>query len=187
MASATLITVEHERDVPAAYRGTAIADLIAYHNLAAPHRRYTQAELLAGMCMDHRTRLRIPDNFAYVMRAAGADFRGLSFQISFAVAVGGARAIAIIGHDQCGMSGLAQRRGAFVAGLVDRAGWERQAAEHHFAESLGRFDIGAPVEFTRAQAQHIRRQYPGLTVAPLFYHLEDGMLSIITEPDAIRS
>ncbi len=83
MKSATqlLVPVNDQRDVPLAYRDTAIADLLAYHNLGASHRRYFQADLLVGMCMDHRKQLRIPENFAYVMRAAGANFRGLDFQI----------------------------------------------------------------------------------------------------------
>ena len=182
-----LLLVREQHDVPLAYRDTAIADLLAYHNLGAPHRRHAQAELLVGMCMDNRKRLRIPDNFAFVMRAAGASSRGLEFQMSFAIAVGGVRAIAIIGHDQCGMSGLVARRDAFVAGLVDAAGWEQHVAEQHFEEYAPRFEIGDPVEFARAQARHLRQQFPRLTVAPLFYRLDDGMLCIIDEREGTRT
>ena len=107
---ARVAPVHDQRDVPMMYRGTAIADLLAYHNLDAHHRRYDQAALLVGMCMDHRKRLRIPENFAYIARAAGNYFLALQFQMSFAIAIGGVRAAAVIGHDQCGMSGLGDQR-----------------------------------------------------------------------------
>ena len=178
-----IVPVRDRGDIPPVYRGTPIADLLAFHNIGSPHPRYAHAELLVGMCMDHRKRLRIPENFAYVLRAAGANFRGLEFQMSFAIAVGGVQAIAIVGHDQCGMSGLAARRNAFVAGLVDGPGWEHHVAEKHFDEHAPRFEIGDPVEFAHAQARHIGQQFPNLMVAPLLYRLDDGMLYII-EPEA---
>lgn len=120
-------------NLPSAYRDSAISDLLAYHNLgmAYRHRPSSQAKLLVGMCMDYRKRLRIPEDFAYVIRTAGANFRGLEFQISFAVGVGGVRAIAVVGHDQCRMNDLAAQRDAFVSGLI-KAGWERHVAELHF-------------------------------------------------------
>ncbi len=62
--------------------------------------------------MDHRNRLRIPENFAYIMRSGGADFRGLEFQISFAIGVGGVRVIALIGHDHCVFAATSEIVGA---------------------------------------------------------------------------
>lgn len=182
-----LISVRDQRDVPLMYYETVIGDLLAYHNLGVPYRGYAQAELLVGMCMDHRKHLRIPENFAYIMRVAGCNFRGLEFQISFAIAVGGVRAIALIGHEPCGMSGLAPKRDAVVAGLVDGAGWERQVAEQHFDEHAPQFEIGDPVKFTRGHARHFRQQYPWLTVAPLLYRLDDGMLYMIDEKEETQS
>jgi carbonic anhydrase len=170
-------------DVPPAYRDTAIADLLGYHNLSVAARRYSQAELLIGMCIDNRKQLSIPENFAYVMRTAGANFRGLEFQASFAVAVGGVQAVALIGHDQCGMSGLNGRSDVFVSGLVARAGWERHIAEQHFEEFAQRFEVGDVIAFIRGQARHFRQQYPKLTVAPMFYQLDDGRLYVIDESD----
>ena len=126
--------------------------------------------------MDHRKQLRMPANFAYVMRAAGANLRGLEFQISFAIGVGEVRAIALIGHDQCGMVNLASRRRQLIDGLVERAGWERHLAERHFDEFAPRFDIADAAEFVRSQAKHLSQQYPSVLVAPLMYHVADGLL-----------
>ena len=177
-----LLPVRNPGDVPPAYRNTAVADLLAYHNRGAPHRHYATAELLVGMCIDHRKRLRIPENFAFVMRAAGANFRGLEFQMSFAIAIGGVRAIALIGHDQCGMVGLRARRGAFIDGLTEGAGLRRDEAESHFDRLSPRFQIDDPVEFVCSQARHLRQQYPRVIVAPLMYGMADGMLYRPDEP-----
>jgi len=178
-----LIPVQEHGDILPAYRETPVADLLSYHNLCAPYRRLDRVALLIGMCMDHRILLHIPPNFAYVMRASGANFRGLGFQISFAIGVGGARAICLIGHDQCDMAGLASRREAFVQGLVERAGWEPLAAEEHFDEQAPRFDTGDAVKFVRTEAQHLRWQYPKVIVAPLMYKLKDGLLYQVAEGD----
>jgi carbonic anhydrase len=132
--------------------------------------------------MDHRKRLRIPENFAYVMRSAGANFRGLEFQISFAVAVGGVRAIALIGHNQCGMVDLGARRSEFIHGLIDRAGWSRSRAERHFDGLMPQFEIGDAAELVHSQARDLQQQYPPLVVAPLMYDVEDGMLYQLDEP-----
>lgn len=179
-----LLPVCGQGDIPLAYRDSAVADLLAYHNLHSPQPRLTRAELLVGMCMDNRMHLRVPEKFAYVMRSAGANFRGLDFQVSFAIAIGGVRAIALIGHNLCSMSALGDQREALVAGLVDAAGWDRDIAEQHFDAYEPRFEIGDPIEFTLDQARHVRQQFPRLTVAPLLYLVDDGMLYVIDERTA---
>ncbi len=171
-----LVPVASRCDIFDKYRETPIADLLAFHNLGTPYRHYTRPRLLVGMCMDHRQRLRIPLNFAYVLRTGGANFRGLEFQISFAIAVGGVRAICLIGHDECAMVGLASQRESFVEGLMENAGWRREAAEKHFDALASRFEIGDAAEFVLSEAKRLRRQYPELLVAPLLYNVGDGVL-----------
>ena len=174
-----LVPVGSRCDIFEEYRETPIADLLAFHNLGVPHRHYTRAQLLVGMCMDHRLRLRVPRNFAYVLRTGGANFRGLEFQISFAIAVGGVRAVCLIGHDECGMAGLASRRESFVEGLMENAGWQREAAEKHFDALAARFETSDSAEFVLSEAERLRRQYPEMLVAPLLYSLGDGALNQI--------
>ncbi len=60
-------------DIILQYRGTPMAELLSYQNLGEPHCHCTEAELLIGMCMDHRLQLRIRSNFAYVLRCAGGN------------------------------------------------------------------------------------------------------------------
>lgn len=173
--------VERESDLPKAYASGPIGDLLRYHNLAAPLPEVSRASLLIGMCMDNRKRLRLPDNFAFVIRTGGANLRYSEFKISFAVAIGGVRTVALIGHTQCGMVGLLAKRRQFVDGLVERAGWDREAADRHFIEHAPLFDIADETEFVLSEALRLRGRYPGIEVAPMIYRVEDGRLYLIEE------
>jgi carbonic anhydrase len=131
--------------------------------------------------MDSRLRLRTPDGFAFIMRVAGSNFRGLEFQTSFAIAIGGVRAIALIGHDQCAMTSLRSRRSEFIDGLIEGADWSREEAESHFDALSPGFEISDPAEFVRSQAQCLRQLYSGVVVAPLMYDVGDGLLYQLDE------
>src|SRR5271156_2522444 len=125
----SFMEIRSDEDIPEKWRQTPIGALLRYHNLSAPlPPRADKPELLIGMCMDSRKHLRIPDNFAFILRTGGANLRLAEFRVSYAIAVGGVRAIALLGHTNCGMSGISARRTPFIEGLVD-AGWTRGAAE----------------------------------------------------------
>jgi carbonic anhydrase len=176
-----LIAVDDAESIPPEYRGTPVGRLLSYHNLEAPFDHYEGAELLVGMCMDHRKQLRIPEQFAYVLRTGGANLRYSEFKVSFAIAVGGVRAIALIGHSDCGMVNVMGRLGPFVEGLVERAGWDEARAEEHFHHYAPMFEIGNAVDFTLSEAKRLRLRYPGVLVAPLHYKVEDNRLYLIEE------
>jgi len=171
-----LIAIRSEADIPTELAGTPVADLIRYHNLGRPFEAYSNAELLIGMCMDNRKHLHIPDNFAYIIRAAGANLRYSEFKISYAIGAGGISHIALIGHTQCGMENLASRKDTFVRGLVERAGWERSQAEDHFLNFCMMFEIGNVAEFILSETLRIRARYPKIQVAPFIYRVEDNLL-----------
>ncbi len=175
-----LIAVETAAQIPAPYASGPIGDLLRFHNLGAPLTEVKQAELLIGMCMDNRKHLRIPDNFAFILRAGGANLRYSEFKVSYAVAVGGVRAIALMGHTNCGMVNLVAREKAFVDGLV-AAGWDREAAEQHFLHFAPMFEIGSETDFVLSETKRLRARYPKATVAPLIYKVEDNRLYLIAE------
>jgi len=177
----SLIKVGTTADILPQYHGTPVADLLAYHNLGAPFRRHAEAELLIGMCMDHRMQLRIPSGFAFILRCAGANLGMLKFDVSFAVAVGGVRSIGLIGHDGCRMVDVASKREAFVAGLIDSAGWNREQAEEHFDRCSARYGFGDVADFVWLEAQRLREVYTGITVAPLVYSLCDRSVRQLVE------
>ena len=176
-----LEAVEKIEDIKPDYRNTPISLLLEYHNLGRPLDKCSQAALLIGMCMDNRKRLRLPDNFAYIIRAGGANLRYSEFQVSYAIAVGGVKALALIGHTQCGMVNLNPRREQFIRGLVENGGWEEYQAAEHFRQDAPLFEIENEIEFVRSETSRLRLRYPKIIVAPLLYRVEDNLLYFIRE------
>ncbi|HEX6083696.1 MAG TPA: carbonic anhydrase [Thermoanaerobaculia bacterium] len=175
------VSIASHDDIPAEYQGTPVERLLAWHNgFADEQEPVVGAEMLIGMCMDNRKKLRIPENFAFILRAGGGNLRPSEFKVSFAIAVGGVRAIAVIVHNHCGMVGLSSRREQFVEGLID-AGWEREAAEQHFDSYAPLFEIGNEIDFVLAEAKRLRARYPKVLVAPLLYNVDDNRLYCLRE------
>jgi carbonic anhydrase len=171
-----IIAVTKSADILEIYRDTPIAHLLEYHNLNQEFERFEKAELLVGMCMDNRKQLRLPDNFAYVLRTSGANMRHNEFRVSYAIGVGGVNHIALVAHTNCGMVKLSGKYNAFVRGMIDVAGWDEQRAKDYFFQYAPFFEIEDEVEFVLLEAQRLRDRYPKVKVVPLLYKVEDGLL-----------
>jgi carbonic anhydrase len=146
------LPVDTASDILPAYAGTPIERLLRYHNLDDPLPATTsRAELLVGMCMDDRKDLIMPNELAFVMRAAGGNLRD---------------------H----MVGLRTKRDAFVRALVARGGWDEIRAGEHFDASVPVSEINDAVAFVLDEARWLRAEYPAVLVAPLLYRVEDDRL-----------
>lgn len=176
-----LITITSKADILSEYRHTPIGLLLEYHDLNRPFESYSSAQLLIAMCMDNRKHLRIPDNFAFIIRTGGANLRYSEFKVSFAIDVGGVRCIALIGHNQCGMVNLVSRKDQFVRGLVEGAGWQADTADEHFHQFAPMFEIANETDFVLSEAKRLRLKYPKILVAPLLYRVEDNRLYLARE------
>ena len=178
-----LTSVSSIEDIPEEIRDTPIGLLLEYHNLNRPFDVYSQALLLIGMCMDNRKRLKIPDNFAYIIRSGGANMQDSEFYVSFAIAVGGVTAIALIGHTNCGMVNLKSKQDEFVVGLEERGGWDQSTAEEHFLQNATKVEIKNEVNFVLSEANRLRLSYPGVEVVPMIYQVEDNLLHLIRKEE----
>ena len=174
-------SVSTRDDIPPEYQDTPIGLLLEYHNLNRTPDNYTQARLLVGMCMDHRKNLLIPDNFAYVIRSGGGNLRYSEFKVSFAIAVGGIKSIALIGHTNCGMVNLISKKDQFVQGLVLKAGWEKSKAEEHFMHFAPMFEIGNEIDFVLHETKRLGLRYPSIQIVPMLYRVEDNLLYLISD------
>ena len=132
--------------------------------------------------MDNRVRFRIPDHFAFMIRAGGANLKRSEFYVSYAIAVGGVDTIALIGHTDCGMVNLTSREDLYVQGLVDRAGWNSERANDYFIQSITENGIGHEVDFVVDEAERMRLTYPEVDIVPMLYRVEDNFLYLIQEP-----
>lgn len=183
-----LVAVDRPEDILPRYRGTPVGRLLAYQNLGAPLEPFERAELLVGMCMDNRQQLRLPGNFAFILRTSGANLRHNEFRASFAIGVGGVRSIALVAHTNCGMVDLPGKRERFVLGMVENAGWDVARAGEHFDRHSSVFGIRDEVGFVVAEAERLRGEYPKVLVAPLLYRIEDHRLYQVLEgPARVRS
>lgn len=172
----TLVAVDRPGDILPRYRGTPVERLLRYHELHEELGSYEQAQVLVGMCMDHRKALRMPARFAYVLRTGAANLRRVEFKVSFAVAIGRVQAICLIGHTHCGMFELKQKRDEFVRGLAEHGGWTERAAAEHFDDWSSTFEIDDPAQFVAFEADRLSRRYPKVLVAPLLYDVDTGRI-----------
>ncbi len=175
-----LLSIQSKEDILPEYQHTPIGLLLEYHNLDRPHQTYDKAELLVGMCMDNRKHLHMPDNFAFIIRSGGANLRYSEFKVSFAVAIGQVRHIALIGHNHCGMVNLISRKEEFINGLVE-TGWEKERAEEHFTHYEPMYEIGSETDFILSETKRLRYRYPNIKIAPMLYLVEDNKLYLIKE------
>lgn len=174
--------IQTSEDIPPVYRDTPIGHLLEYHNLGKPFvESFGNAQLLVGMCMDSRKQLRIPENFAFILRAGGGNLRYAEFKVSYAIAVGGVRYIALIGHTQCGMVNLEARKDLFIEGLKEGAGWDASSAEAYFHQFAPLFEIGNEIDFVASEAHRLRQRYPKILIAPMIYRVEDGLLYLVKD------
>jgi carbonic anhydrase len=171
-----IIPVSYRDDIFPEYRDTPVGLLLEYHNLGRAIASGSAPQLLIGMCMDSRKSLRIPNDFAFVLRTAGANMRDNEFRISYAIAVGGVRTIVLLAHTDCGMARLGQSREQFIQGLMDAAGWEKERAIRHFEDSAPKFGIRNEVDFVLREAERLRNIYPRIAIVPLLYRVEDDLL-----------
>jgi len=168
-------------DIFPEYRQTPIGLLLEYHNLNRPFDSYDKAQLLVGMCMDNRKHLHIPDNFAFIIRSGGANLRYSEFKVSYAIAVGHVKHIALVAHNNCGMVNLISRKGQFIDGLVNNAGWSKERAEEHFMNFAPMFEIGNEIDFVISETIRLRLRYPRITIVPMLYQIEDNRIYLIQE------
>lgn len=176
-----LVEIKSKEDIFPEYRDTPIGQMLEYHDLDRPFDTYVNAQLLIGMCMDNRKHLTIPDNFAFIIRSGGANLRYSEFKISYAIAVGGVRHIALMGHNHCGMVGLHERKQQFIDGLISGAGWTREQAEDHYNQFAPLFEIGNEIDFVTSEAKRLRQRYPQIKIAPMLYKVETNKIYLIEE------
>ncbi len=177
-----LIPVLSPDDILPKYRGTPVGALLEYHNLDRElEPPCDRPEMLIGMCMDYRKHLRIPENFAFIIRSGGANLRYSEFKVSYAIAVGGVTTIALMAHTNCGMVNLASRKETFIENLATNAGWTEAEAEEHFMAYAPMFEIGNEIDFVLLEAKRLRTRYPKVAVAPLLYRVEDNLLYQLRE------
>ncbi len=176
-----LISIAEKKDIPIKYQHTPLGLLLEYHNLNREFENYSEAQLLIGMCMDNRKHLNMPDNFAFIIRSGGANLRYSEFKVSFAVSVGDVKHIVLIAHSNCSMVNLASKKNQFITKLSENGGWTLEQAEEHFNNYAPMFEINNEIDFILSETDRLRKRYPKVQIAPMYYKVEDNLLYVIKE------
>lgn len=174
-----LIEVNNLTSIPEHLIKTPIGDLLKYQNLKSIQKSYEKAELVIVMCMDNRKQLEIPNKFAYILRTAGGRITGNEFKLSFAIGFGDVRYVAIIGHTNCGMVNLTSKKGKFIEGLMENAGWDKETAENHFNSFAPFFEIEDETNFVSSESKRLKEKYPKIEFVPMIYRVEDSKLYLV--------
>jgi hypothetical protein len=175
----TLVPVRTETDILPAWRATPVGDLLRYVNLAAPAgAAVARPALLMARCWEDQAALPVPQGFAVTLTGPGGVLKRSPFDVSWAVAEAGVRAIAVIGHAGCGLAGLRSRREEFIAALVAGAGWAAPAAGQHFDHWADLCEVADPAGAAAAEAWRLRARYPALTVAALLRDTDGRLVQI---------
>ncbi|MFZ2540088.1 MAG: carbonic anhydrase [Oscillospiraceae bacterium] len=173
--------INNQDDIPNELINTPIESLIQYQNFAKPFEKYDTAKLLVGMCMDNRKQLKMPENFAYIIRTGGANLRYCEFKVSYAIAIGKLDYIVLIAHDKCGMVNLVSKFDSFVEGLCRLENWDEEKAKEHFYNYAPMYEIENEIEFVVNESRRLSQKYIGVTVVPLYYTLDDNQLCLIVD------
>jgi carbonic anhydrase len=167
--------------IPEIYKSTPIEKLVRYHNEKLPFDLYDKAEIIIATCMDNRVNIRIPEKFAYVIRNGGACIKYSNFHISYAIAAGKIKYFCLIGHTDCGMVKLKERKQIYINGIIENAGWNYKDAEDFFERNISIFEIDNEVVSVSNEVKRLRKEFPLLTVCPMLYRVEDNLLYFIKE------
>ncbi len=176
-----LIFIDTINKIPPKYLHTPVQKLLEFHNMGVYHDVYQKPQITIGTCMDYRVVFRIPDKFAYIIRNGGSHLEHSDFHLAYSIAVGHIKAIAVIGHTDCGMLNLEDQKHKFIEGLSHSLHWTEQKTTGFFDNYYLENEIYDEVQFTLKQVATLREKVPNLVIAPFVFDVKDGFLYLIDE------
>lgn len=179
-----LTVVESREDIPLPWRETPIESLIMAQNFGWPIQSSGKAELLIATCIEFRYALPVPRMYAYVIRRASGRVIGSEFSVGYTLAQG-VKYLAIIGHNDCGMSQLDVKKQLVIDAFVEQ-GWQKEAAQNYVAKHAARHAIEDELLALKDEYTRLRKIFRKLTIAPLFVCLHDSRFYIpnwLSEPE----
>lgn len=165
--------------LPTAWRDSPIEEFIGAHNFGKAIESGSEPRLLIVSCIEFRFRPEIPNNFAYVIRSAGGRMSNLpasEFALAYILAKG-VRHVALVGHNDCGMTRVNQFRPNLAEALVEQ-GWDRKHAEDFIRHNAERFAIEDEIDSLETEYLRLKELFKNIEIAPLFVSLASTRLHI---------
>jgi carbonic anhydrase len=163
-------------DVPPQWVNTPIADLIGAHNFNKPVESTGEPKLLLVTCIEYRFQPEIPPMWAYVNRCAGGRLTGSEFSVSYILAKG-VKHMALIGHNDCGMTKVEEYKPALIDALVGQR-WDRERAEDFVEQNAARFAMSDEIDGQKREFKRLQQLFPEIEIAPLFVSIASMRLHI---------
>jgi carbonic anhydrase len=171
-----LLELSTPGDMPGCWQNSPLESFILSQNCGWPIQTSGKPELLIATCIEFRYALPIPRMFAYVIRRASGRLIGSEFSVAYTIARG-VKHLAIVGHNDCGMSQLNEMAPQVVNSLADQ-GWSRQSAQDYVDTQAKRLAISNELDTLKEEYKRLRKIFPKMMIAPLFVDLYDGKLRL---------
>ncbi len=173
--------IKSRDDLPTRWHDSPIEEFIGAHNWEKPIERTsaTTPSLLLVSCIEFRFQPDIPPYFAYVIRSAGgrlSHMAGSEFALSYILAKG-VRHVAIVGHNDCGMTKVYQFKPQLVQALVDQ-GWEPERAQRFIDDNADNFAISDEIDSLEKEYLRLKESFKNIEIAPLFVSLSTKRLHL---------
>lgn len=162
--------------IPKEWKGTPIEELIGAHNFDKPIEPGETPRLLLVSCIEYRFSPQVPHSFAYVARKAGSRLIGEEFSVAYTVAKG-VKHIALIGHNDCGMTKVNQSKPLLIDALVSQ-GWDKTAATLYVNANAPSHMIGDELESLEQEYLRLSALFKKVMIAPLFVSIASAHLHI---------
>lgn len=169
-----LLELTSREHIPPDWRDTPVESLIMAQNFGWPIQGAGNPELLISTCMEFRYALPIPRMYAYVIRRASGRLIGSEFSIGYALTMG-IQHIAMIGHNDCGMTKVCEASSRIVDAFVNQ-GWSREIAQEYVNKNKVRYLMEDELDGLEQEFVRLVGLFPKLTIAPLFTCLYDNRL-----------
>ncbi len=164
-----LSPIEAPSDIPERWQGTPVETLILSQNFGAEITPSGFPELVIATCIEFRYQPRVPSEFAYIMRRASGRLNGSEFSLAYTMSKG-VKHLALVGHNDCGMTKVAENKQAMINALVEQ-GWYKDRAEDYVTVNASRYAITDEIDSLKNEFFRLRRLFPKLEIAPLFISL----------------
>lgn len=171
-----LFDISSPDKIPEHWKGTPFEGLINAHNFGMGIESTGKPQLLIATCIEFRYALPVPRMHAYVIRRASGRLIGSEFSVAYAIAKG-VRHMALIGHNDCGMTQVQPNRQGMINALVEE-GWHRDRAEEFFDYHAGRYSISDELGSLEREYIRLKRLFRRIKIAPLFYSLADNKVFV---------
>ncbi len=174
-----LRNINDREHIPSRWLETPIEQFIRAHNFDEPVKAAKSPQLLIVSCIEYRFRPEVPAKFAYVMRTAGgkiSQLPGAEFALSYILA-NGVRHIALVGHNDCGMTKVHEFKPKLVAALIEQ-GWDPAHAGVFIEDNAERFAMDDEIDSLEREFNRLKALFKNVEIAPLFISLSSTRLHI---------